>query len=150
MSRDAPGKPAAPAAEEMNPLAGSLIGLYFSLERIYEDASKEAGISAQQAQLLCAADWKNPALGELADTLHCDKTNVTGLVDRVEKQGLVTRVADPDDRRITRLELTKKGRAKVNHFHKELNRRLTNIDSKLKVDAKTITAIAEQLGETSA
>ncbi len=130
---------------EMNPLAGSLVGLYFSLERIYEIASKEAGISAQQAQLLCAADWKNPALGELAETLHCDKTNVTGLVDRVEKQGLVTRVADPDDRRVTRLELTKTGRAKVNHFHEVLNRRLTSIDPELNVDANALTAIAEQL-----
>ena len=137
-----------PTTEEMNPLAGSLVGLYFSLERIYESASKEAGISAQQAQLLCAVDWKNPALGELAEALHCDKTNVTGLVDRVEKQGLVARVPDPDDRRITRLELTKKGRAKVHHFHKELNRRLTNIDPKLKIDAVAIAAITDQLRET--
>lgn len=139
MSKDAPHN------EEMNPLAGSLVGLYFSLERIYESASKEAGISAQQAQLLCAAGWKNPALGELAETLHCDKTNVTGLVDRVEKQGLVSRVADPADRRVTRLELTEKGRAKVNRFHEELNRRLGSIDPKLKVDANAIAAVAEQL-----
>lgn len=134
-----------PETTAMNPLAGSLVGLYFSLERIYESASREAGISAQQAQLLCAADWKNPALGEIAEQLNCDKTNVTGLVDRVEKQGLVTRVADPDDRRVTRLALTEKGRAKVNHFHDELNRRLTDIDPGLKVDPKAILAIAEQL-----
>lgn len=130
---------------EMKPLAGSLVSLYFSLERIYETASKEAGISAQQAQLLCAADWKNPALGELAEELHCDKTNVTGLVDRVEKQGLVTRVTDPDDRRITRLAITKKGRAKVNQFHEELNRRLTDLDPNLNVDEKVLSSIAEQL-----
>ena len=132
---------------EMNPLAGSLLGLYFSIEKIYEAASREAGISSpQQAQLLCTADLKNPALGEVAEALHCDKTNVTGLVDRVEKQGLVTRVADPDDRRITRIELTEKGRAMVSKFHEQLNRRLTQIDPELKIDAKALATIAEQLG----
>ncbi len=135
------------SATEMDSLASSLVGLYFSLERVYEAASEQVGISAQQAQLLCAAGWKSPALGEIAEALHCDKTNVTGLVDRVEKLGLVARVTDPDDRRVTRLELTEKGRASVDRFHVELNRRLTRFDPKLKVDAESITAIAGQLRE---
>ncbi len=129
----------------MDPVVGSLVGLYFTLDRIYETASKRSGVSSQQAQLLCAADWKKPALGELAETLHCDKTNVTGLVDRVEKLGLVERVADPDDRRVTRLELTEKGRATVSSFHDELNRRLSGLGSDLKIDASALHAIATQL-----
>ena len=38
--------------------------------------------------------------------------NVTGLTDELEKEGLVERVAEPDDRRSYRVSLTKKG-AKV-------------------------------------
>ncbi|MES3034774.1 MAG: MarR family transcriptional regulator [Gemmatimonadota bacterium] len=36
--------------------------------------------------------------------------NVTGLADELEKEGLVERIADPSDRRTSRVLLTKKGR----------------------------------------
>ena len=36
--------------------------------------------------------------------------NVTGLTDELEKEGLVERVAEPEDRRSYRVSLTKKGR----------------------------------------
>jgi DNA-binding MarR family transcriptional regulator len=39
--------------------------------------------------------------------------NVTGLVDRAERDGLVERRNDPDDRRLSRVFLTKKGRALI-------------------------------------
>ncbi len=36
--------------------------------------------------------------------------NVTGLADELEKEGLVARTADPNDRRTSRVSLTRKGR----------------------------------------
>ena len=36
--------------------------------------------------------------------------NVTGLTDELEKEGLVERIADPSDRRTSRVSLTRKGR----------------------------------------
>ncbi len=39
--------------------------------------------------------------------------NVTGLVDRTERDGLVERRGDPGDRRLSRVFLTKKGRALI-------------------------------------
>jgi DNA-binding MarR family transcriptional regulator len=36
--------------------------------------------------------------------------NVTGLADELEKEGLVERIADPNDRRTSRVALTRKGR----------------------------------------
>ncbi len=39
--------------------------------------------------------------------------NVTGLVDRAERDGLVERRADPEDRRLSRVFLTKKGKALI-------------------------------------
>jgi DNA-binding MarR family transcriptional regulator len=38
-------------------------------------------------------------LGQLADRLRCVKSNITQLVDRLEADGLVARMADPADRR---------------------------------------------------
>jgi DNA-binding MarR family transcriptional regulator len=48
-------------------------------------------------------------MGEVANVLHCDPSNVTGLVDRLVSQGLVVRQACPEDRRAKRLALTEKG-----------------------------------------
>lgn len=50
------------------------------------------------------------SLGELADRLSCVRSNITQLVDRLEGEGLVRRVADPADRRLVRAELTTTGR----------------------------------------
>lgn len=45
----------------------------------------------------------------LASHAHVDGATITYHVDRAEKQGLVRREADPDDRRVKRLRLTPAG-----------------------------------------
>jgi len=49
-------------------------------------------------------------LTQLAERLSCVKSNITQLVDRLEADGLVTRSADPNDRRARLAELTPAGR----------------------------------------
>lgn len=54
---------------------------------------------------------------ELGDILVVDRSNVTGLLDRMEKAGLVKRADHPSDRRVYRVSLTPAGKklwAKVN------------------------------------
>jgi DNA-binding MarR family transcriptional regulator len=48
-------------------------------------------------------------MSRLADTLSCDASNVTGLVDRLESRGLVRRQASARDRRVKVLQLTPTG-----------------------------------------
>jgi DNA-binding MarR family transcriptional regulator len=48
-------------------------------------------------------------MGQLAETLACDASNVTGLVDRLESRGLVRRRPSEADRRVKVLDLTPKG-----------------------------------------
>lgn len=48
-------------------------------------------------------------LGELADVLDVSPRNVTGLVDHLERDGLVERVPDPTDRRSVMARLTEAG-----------------------------------------
>lgn len=45
----------------------------------------------------------------LADHLHCDASNVTGIADRLEASGLVTRRSSRGDRRVKLLALTPEG-----------------------------------------
>ena len=58
--------------------------------------------------LASAPDHQLP-LGELAERLDVTPRNVTGLIDHLERDGLVKRVDDPDDRRQTYARLTPAG-----------------------------------------
>ncbi|HEU4397634.1 MAG TPA: MarR family transcriptional regulator [Actinomycetota bacterium] len=67
----------------------------------------ELELSPPQAHALKVLRPGNPiAMRELADGLHCDPSNITGIVDRLEARGLVERRAAPGDRRIKTLVLT--------------------------------------------
>ncbi|HEY1778814.1 MAG TPA: MarR family transcriptional regulator [Solirubrobacteraceae bacterium] len=48
-------------------------------------------------------------MNELATMLHCDNSNVTGIVDRLEARGLVARQPDEHDRRVKQVALTALG-----------------------------------------
>jgi DNA-binding MarR family transcriptional regulator len=48
-------------------------------------------------------------MSDLAQSLFCDNSNVTGIVDRLEERGLVRREAAEGDRRVRLLVLTDEG-----------------------------------------
>ena len=50
-----------------------------------------------------------PMLSELADRVRCVRSNITALVDRLERDGLVRRIPNPEDRRSLKVELTQAG-----------------------------------------
>jgi DNA-binding MarR family transcriptional regulator len=49
-------------------------------------------------------------MGELSRRMLVTGGNVTGIVDQLERAGLIARTTDPDDRRAYRVKLTKEGR----------------------------------------
>jgi DNA-binding MarR family transcriptional regulator len=49
-------------------------------------------------------------LGQLAERLHCGRSNATTLVDRLESDGYAERLHERDDRRTVRARLTPQGR----------------------------------------
>jgi len=58
-------------------------------------------------------------LGNLAEDLDSTPRNITGLVDHLERDGLVERVPDPEDRRSVRARLTEAGRVRIEAIWKE-------------------------------
>ena len=71
------------------------------------------GLTQQQWVVLAAiARGKSEGLplSALGRNLLVTKANITGMVDRLERSGYVTREAHPTDRRVTRARLTPKGR----------------------------------------
>ena len=76
------------------------------------DTVTELGLSFPQAHALKVLRPGHPfAMRELADRLHCDPSNITGIVDRLGDRGLVERGSAPGDRRIKTLMLTEEGTA---------------------------------------
>jgi DNA-binding MarR family transcriptional regulator len=79
-----------------------------------------------------------------AEELACDPSNVTGLVDRVERLGLAERVVDPGDRRIRLLVLTPKGR----QLRDDLNREVAH-ELSAELDAPRVPGASDDGGDPS-
>ncbi|MEV5834540.1 MarR family transcriptional regulator [Nocardia sp. NPDC052112] len=101
-------------------LAAAFAALYREVGVLYGAISRRFGLTVQQVELLCLLSDRRPSFGELAGLLGCDKTNVTGMVDRLARRGFIARETDPDDRRITRAVLTDEGAAMREKFRSAL------------------------------
>ena len=70
----------------------------------------ELGISPQQSMAIGTLKPGEPMpMSALADALHCDNSNITGIVDRLEAAGLAERRPSERDRRVKAVVLTEKG-----------------------------------------
>lgn len=103
-------------------------------------------------------------LGALVGPLHCGKSNITQVVDRLEAHGLARRVPDPNDRRGVLAEITPEGRRRfeaaapaldaaerqlTSRFTPEERRQLAGLlgrflDSRQRERAKPATALTDQ------
>lgn len=107
MHDPAPDGPASVPA--MTAVIERLLWLGGRLQGLAAEVAAHHGLTGQQAVLLRALDEPRP-MRAVADHLKCDPSNVTGLIDRIERRGLVERMADPADRRVRLLALTSGGR----------------------------------------
>lgn len=72
-------------------------------------AGQALDLSPPQGIVLRFLDEPRP-MGALAQLMHCDNSNMTGIVDRLEERGLVRRASAEGDRRVKLIELTGEGR----------------------------------------
>lgn len=99
--------------------------------RASEEAAYREGLTPQQHQLLLALkgypgrDYAN--IGELADRLQACPHGVVGIVDRLERAGLVVRRRGQDDRRQVFIHLTSAGEASLARLSYEHLRELTSM-----------------------
>lgn len=107
--------------KKLEPVPGRVIDecISFQLNRAAQQASRRARelllplsvTPTQYAVLSVLAEEDGRTQSEVGDRLSLDSATMTGLVDRLEKQGLVERRADNSDRRAQRVWLTPAGRA---------------------------------------
>ena len=87
-----------------------MVRFFFAQREHLPAAGAEFELSPAQCHVLHLIDPDQPVpMGRLADTLACDASNVTGLIDRLESRGLVERRPSDRDRRVKVLQLTAAG-----------------------------------------
>jgi DNA-binding MarR family transcriptional regulator len=93
-------------------LTAALLRAADALLRGSQKLFRPHGLTAAQFNVLnlIAGSESGMSQRELSDKLVVDRSNVTGLLDRMEKAGWVRREDDPDDRRIYRISLSITGR----------------------------------------
>ncbi|WP_431928106.1 MarR family winged helix-turn-helix transcriptional regulator [Nonomuraea jabiensis] len=92
-----------------------------AIERMRAHGSEGRGLSSGAMDLLLRlsdADDDGVSIGELAQSAGVSSRNATGLVDTLEKDGLVQRVQDRRDRRSVLARITPEGRAWIEAFRR--------------------------------
>jgi DNA-binding MarR family transcriptional regulator len=90
----------------------SLVRAAHALESRLEDALEQVGLSLPKFGALShlVKEGEPLSLSECAMKMTCVRSNITQLVDRLEADGLVRRVEDPEDRRAVRAVATALGK----------------------------------------
>ncbi len=89
----------------------SLVKAGRAIEQRLEEALARVGLSlAKFGALMHLVEAGEPLnLSEFAKKMACVRSNITQLMDRLEADGLVRRVEDPQDRRVVRAAVTRLG-----------------------------------------
>src|SRR5246127_2404562 len=95
-----------------NAVASAMVQAAHRIEARLEEALAGVGLSIAKFETLSIliSQDRPISLSELAAKLVCVRSNVTQLVDRLEREGLAQRANDPADRRAVRAEVTALGR----------------------------------------
>lgn len=112
-----------------------------------ESAAKGVGLPAQHYQaLLVVRGWpedQRVTINDLAQQLLIRHNSAVGLVDRLHKQGLITRVPSPDDGRKVYLRLTTKGERLLERLASVHREELRRIGPQLRQLLQQITSAIE-------
>jgi DNA-binding MarR family transcriptional regulator len=124
-----------PRQRSIPALADELLPRAVRLGRLlFQEGTGSSRVSRAQVSVLRILRDEGPRrISELADAEHVAQPTITKLVVRLEREGLVTRVSDPDDGRAVLVGLTVAGRAQLKQMSaaaaRGLTRRLESLDS---------------------
>lgn len=123
---------------EVEGIVDRIMALNKRFKRSMEETLSEYGLSHGEWSVLGVLyrSGKPRSAGKLADVCECSSAAMTNRLDRLEEQGLVRRLPDPDDRRGVLVELTAKGRDSWNESTGASAQKEALIASALKVREK--------------
>ena len=98
--------------EDISRLVFLVSGIYINLKRNVEKRLKRFNMTFSQYGVLSVAAGQVLSQKQIADALDTDTTNITVIIDSLEKKRYVRRETDPEDRRAKIIRLTEEGTAK--------------------------------------
>ncbi|MEV0091100.1 MarR family transcriptional regulator [Streptomyces sp. NPDC050738] len=122
--------------------------LSVSLASYYGDFTAAAageGLTASQGKTLTVLRREPAAMRSLATTLACDASNMTGIIDRLEKRELVRREASPTDRRVKIVVITDEGARTVDAVRARMHTTLAGLDALSAEDRGTLYELLERV-----
>jgi len=100
------------ADEDVARIVEAIVYLYTESRRVTKELARVYGLTGPQVTVLKMLEGIGAlSLSDLSARMSARNSTVTGIADRMERDGLVERKRDADDRRIVRIRLTEKGRA---------------------------------------
>jgi DNA-binding MarR family transcriptional regulator len=95
----------------------AMVRMAFLVNAAYASSGRQYGLTSQQGQLLCLLRPKSYGMGELCTKLGLAKSTTTGLVDILERNGLVKRQIGTPTGRSVQVDLTDSGREIADGFY---------------------------------
>lgn len=121
--------------------------LSVSLAAYYGDftvAAASENLTASQGKTLNVLRRGPAAMRVLATTLTCDASNMTGIVDRLEKRGLVRREPSHTDRRVKNVVLTAEGERVIDVIRGKMHTTRAGLDRLSDQERDTLHALLER------
>ena len=121
------------------------------LNKITKESISSYGLTTSQFFMLIALYEENGILiSKLAEKVALDKATLTGIIDRLERDGLVERKNDPKDRRAIRVYLSKKAETMreklLDIYHKNNTRFLSVLSPDERVVFERVVEKLESIG----
>ncbi|NUP04946.1 MAG: MarR family transcriptional regulator [Polyangiaceae bacterium] len=99
------------AKAELDAIVETLVYLYTESRRLTKQAAREVGLTGPQLTVIKLLDtFGDLSLSTLSERIRAQNSTVTGIIDRMEREGLVLRERSTSDRRVVFIRLTPKGR----------------------------------------
>ncbi|GGO49113.1 MarR family transcriptional regulator [Streptomyces lasiicapitis] len=136
-----PGPPRVDTARLMELLAVSL-GAYYG---DFTAAAARENLTASQGKTLSVLRRGPAAMRVLAETLACDASNMTGIIDRLEKRDLVRREPSPGDRRVKNVVLTPEGEHAIDTIRASMHTTLEGLATLDAEDRATLYALLDRV-----
>lgn len=133
--------PRVDTAQLMELLSVSL-GVYYG---DFTVAAASENLTASQGKALTVLRRGPVAMRALAETLACDASNVTGIINRLEKRGLVRREVNESDRRVTNLVITSEGEQVVDTIRARMRATRDGLDRLGDQDRDRLYALLERV-----
>jgi DNA-binding MarR family transcriptional regulator len=95
---------------EVDAILEAIVYLSTESRRITKELARRADLTGPQLTVLKVLEGLGDlSLSDLSERIRAQNSTVTGIIDRMEREGLVVRTRSTEDRRVIRIRLTEKG-----------------------------------------